>query len=132
MYVLHGRSMDEPELGGTSSEYVELARLVLAGHGRLPLTAVADPSPYDNALVEIAVKRRPAQAATITLARETHALEISGDEASLAVLAENLGEFGAESTPDEHMHIEYFPGHFYLGPNSHPLVAVLSPDNRKL
>jgi hypothetical protein len=132
MFVLHSRRMDELELGGTSFEYGELARLVLAGKGCLPLAAVADPSPYDNALVEITVVRRPAQAATITFVRETRTLEISGDEASLTVLAENLSEFGAESTPDEHLHIEYFPGHFYLGSTSHPLVAVLSSENRRV
>jgi hypothetical protein len=94
MYVLHSRQTDELELGGCSSEYKELAKLLLAGHGCLQVADVADPSPYDGAL------------------------------------AENLSDFGAQSRPGEHWHLEYLPDHVYLGATSQPLVATLTePDS---
>jgi hypothetical protein len=130
MYVLHSRQTDELELGGCSSEYKELAELLLAGHGCLQLADVADPSPYDGALAVITVKRREGQPATVNLSKELQTLEIVGDKASLALLAENLSDFGAQSRPGEHWHLEYFPDHFYLGATSQPLVATLTdPDS---
>jgi hypothetical protein len=94
------------------------------------LADVADPSPYDRALTEITVKRHQGRPATINLSRDLRTLEIVGDEASLTLLAENLSDFGAQSRPGEHWHLEYFPDHFYLGSTSQPLVATLTePDS---
>ncbi|MFD0350706.1 hypothetical protein ACFQ0M_41185 [Kitasatospora aburaviensis] len=47
---------------------------------------------------------------------------ISGDAAARAVLAENLrGMACAED--GGHLHVEYFPDHFYLAEGSLPLVV---------
>jgi hypothetical protein len=126
MHVLRSAAHDELKLRGTCSEYGDLAGLVVAGRGSLSLAPVADPRPYDGALDEITVERRPTQGVTIKLSSDACTLEISGDEAHLTVLAENLSEFGEDCTPGDHMHIDYFPGHFYLGSTSHPLVIALT------
>lgn len=49
---------------------------------------------------------------------------IVGDPESLAALGENVGRLVAEPQAlGEHIHLEYFPGHTYILPNSAPLVV---------
>ncbi|WP_162890399.1 Imm32 family immunity protein [Streptomyces olivoreticuli] len=43
----------------------------------------------------------------------------------LEVLGENIEQFGAKSLPSDHLHIEYFPDHYYLAPDSTSLVVCL-------
>lgn len=47
---------------------------------------------------------------------------ISGDPAGRAVLARNLRAMAAAENGG-HLHIDYFPGHFYLAEGSLPLVV---------
>ncbi|WP_425424625.1 Imm32 family immunity protein [Streptomyces phaeochromogenes] len=47
---------------------------------------------------------------------------ISGDSDNRGVLAENLRDL-ATAEDGGHLHIDYFPGHFYLAEGSLPLVV---------
>jgi hypothetical protein len=56
---------------------------------------------------------------------EDRALVVAGDQSALQILAENLSAFA--ENPGEmggHLHIEYFPDHFYLRPGSAALAVV--------
>jgi hypothetical protein len=49
-------------------------------------------------------------------------LAISGDNSKRSVLSKNLRGFAEAGSEDEHLHVEYFPNHFYLAPESAPLI----------
>ena len=49
---------------------------------------------------------------------------IEGDGDAISLLAENIGGLGADAQGlGSHLHIEYFPGHFYLRADSCPAVV---------
>ena len=111
----------EVELTGSAEELNRLAEAVAAGAGWLSSTA----SPGSHALTGVEVKGTFGPRVLIRLDPERQILVISGDSASRAVLADNLR--GMASAEDGgHLHVDYFPGHFYLAEGSLPLV-VSSP-----
>jgi hypothetical protein len=65
------------------------------------------------------------------IAREADAIQIHGPKAALESLAKTI-EFLAASAEDEggvcprHLHIEYYEGHPFLGPDSEPLILTVS------
>jgi hypothetical protein len=63
----------------------------------------------------------------LTITQEGGWIALSGAAEHCALLAENVASFASEAHSAEgtHMHIEYFPGHYYLGAESLPLVVAL-------
>ncbi|KOV17659.1 hypothetical protein ADK60_27225 [Streptomyces sp. XY431] len=95
-----------------------LAAAVAEGEGLLSST----PSAGSDALAGIEVKKTAGPGVLVHLDSERQVLVISGDSAGRTVLAENLR--GMASAEDGgHLHIDYFPGHFYLAEGSLPLVV---------
>lgn len=66
-----------------------------------------------------------------TISRTGDSIRIDGSPHAMELLAyavEQLAERGASGDSDwssEHMHIEYYPGHFYLSADSIPLIVQL-------
>jgi hypothetical protein len=58
----------------------------------------------------------------ITVEPSRAALTITEDLASLAMLAANLDAMATDEQGG-HLHIDYFPGHAYLDPDSTPIVV---------
>jgi hypothetical protein len=109
---------DEVDLKASAAELNRLASAVAEGEGLLSST----PSPGSGALAGILVKRTAGPGVLVHLDSERQLLVISGDTAGRAVLADNLR--GMASAEDGgHLHIDYFPGHFYLAEGSLPLVV---------
>jgi hypothetical protein len=70
----------------------------------------------------VEVKKTPGPGVLICLDPERQILVISGDSDGRAVLADNL--LGMVSAGDGgHLHVDYFPGHFYLAEGSLSLVV---------
>lgn len=108
----------EVDLKASAEELNRLADAVAEGEGLLSST----PSPGGDALAGIVVKRAAGPGVLVHLDSERQFLVISGDAAGRAVLADNLR--GMASAEDGgHLHIDYFPGHFYLSEGSLPLVV---------
>ncbi|MEU3606428.1 hypothetical protein AB0E83_13385 [Streptomyces sp. NPDC035033] len=108
----------EVDLTASAEELSRLAGAVAAGEGWFNSTA----SPGGNALTGIEVAGTSGQGVLIRLDPERQILVISGDSASRAVFADNLR--GMASAEDGgHLHVDYFPGHFYLAEGSLPLVV---------
>jgi len=108
----------EVDLTASAEELNRLADAVAEGEGLLS----SAPSPGSNALAGIEVKNTAGPGVLVHLDSERQVLVISGDAAGRAVLADNLR--GMASTDDGgHLHIDYFPGHFYLAEGSLPLVV---------
>jgi len=75
--------------------------------------------------VGVEVKKTSGPGVLIRLDSERQILVISGDSAGRAVLADNLLSM-ASAEDGGHLHVDYFPGHFYLAEGSLSLV-VSSP-----
>ena len=108
----------EVDLTASAEELSRLAGAVADGEGLLG-SAV---SPGRNDLAGVEVKKTSGPGVLIRLDPERQILVISGDSAGRAVLAANL--LGMASAEDGgHLHVDYFPGHFYLAEGSLSLVV---------
>ena len=111
----------EVVLMASAEELSRLAGAVADGEGLLSSTA----SPGSNDLSGVEVRKTSGPGVLIRLDLDRQILVISGDGASREVLAGNL--LGMASAEDGgHLHVDYFPGHFYLAEGSVSLV-VSSP-----
>jgi hypothetical protein len=80
----------------------------------------ADPDDGAAASIRIRSSREPGVAAE----RHGDDVMIVGDPESLAALGENVARLVAEPEAlGKHIHVEYFPGHTYIRPNSAPLLV---------
>jgi hypothetical protein len=81
------------------------------------------PQPYSEWLSSLAVRSEDQIRMLVVV--EGGALVLAGQLAALQILAENLSAFAENpSVMGGHLHIEYFPDHFYLRPGSAPLTVV--------
>ncbi len=118
---------DSVELTGSPGVLRALANLL--GRGESEVVAVpvptTRPDPYDGWLESIAI--HPEEEPLLLIRRERRQLVLSGGRNSLAILADNVETLANSSNDgEEHMHIEYFPGHYYLREGSVPLVLDVS------
>ncbi|HKS44795.1 MAG TPA: hypothetical protein VJT49_06695 [Amycolatopsis sp.] len=120
MIVALSKEPLETALSGHPDEYLELARMLEAGTGTVGLDTGADPAPYGSVLAAIVVRERDSAAVTISV--DDDRLIVEGPVHLLSVLAGNVRGSATSGDPEGHAHIEYFPGHYYLGENSVPLV----------
>ncbi|MFJ8107090.1 hypothetical protein [Streptomyces sp. NPDC096132] len=108
----------EVVLSASAEELAELASAVAQGEGLLGSTL----SPGSDTLTGVEVRGTSGPGVLIHRDAERHILVISGDTAGRAVLAENLRGM-ATADDGGHLHIDYFPGHYYLAEGSLPLVV---------
>ncbi|MGW2291475.1 Imm32 family immunity protein [Streptomyces phaeochromogenes] len=109
---------DEVVLSASADELTSLASAVARGEGLLGSTS----APGGNALTGVEIKDASGPGVLIHRDVARQILVISGDSANRAVLAENLRAL-ADAEDGGHLHIDYFPGHFYLAEGSLPLVV---------
>ena len=81
-----------------------------------------DPSPYSKFLEKIRVKVIPESFVNIEV--NDSSLLIQGSTEKLSLFAEVVGDFGKDGGGNDHLHIEYYDGHFYLSPKSTSLVIL--------
>ena len=104
----------------------------LTDFGKLPAVIVLNrernPSPYDRLLKEISIA--PKLNAKVYVGQMGERMVISGSLEYLSILAENIRHLAehpiSSSAVPYHIHIEYYPDHFYLEKESTPLVASCS------
>ncbi|MEV8098904.1 hypothetical protein [Kitasatospora sp. NPDC085879] len=108
----------EIDLTATAEELRRLAGAVADGEGLLGATT----PPRDHELAGVEVRTTPGPGVLLHLDSAGRTLVISGDSAGRAGLAENLREMACAGDGG-HLHIDYFPGHFYLAEGSLPLVV---------
>lgn len=118
MRLISDPGSGEVDLAASAEELMRLARAVAVGEGLVRATS----SPGSNALAGVRVNKTSGPGVLVRRDSEEQILVISGDSASRAVLAENLQAMAA-AEGGGHLHIDYFPGHFYLAEGSVPLVV---------
>ena len=97
--------------------------------GKLPAVIVLNrernPSPYDGLLKEISIALKPNT--LVYVGQEEERMVISGSQEYLSLLADDIRFLMENSTSSNsefyHIHIEYYPEHFYLEQESIPLVV---------
>ena len=110
--------LSEVVLMASAEELSRLAGAVADGEGLL--SSMDSPDSSDLAGVE--VKKTSGPGVLIRLNPERQILVISGDSAGRAVLADNLLSM-ASAQDGGHLHVDYFPGHFYVAEGSLSLVV---------
>ncbi|MEU4675098.1 hypothetical protein AB0F91_45960 [Amycolatopsis sp. NPDC023774] len=106
------------DITATAKELAHLASLIAEGTGFI---SAAPTSPPNSMLTGIEVRKTSGSGVHIRLDDQTQTLVISGDAESRAVLAENVHAM-ATAEDGGHLHVDYFPGHYYLLEGSLPLV----------
>ncbi|WP_328557679.1 MULTISPECIES: Imm32 family immunity protein [unclassified Streptomyces] len=105
-------------LSASAEELTSLADAVARGEGLLDSLS----SPDGHTLAGIEVKETSGPGVLIRRDAERQILVISGDSADRAQLAANLRDMAA-AEDGGHLHIDYYPDHFYLAEGSLPLVV---------
>jgi hypothetical protein len=108
----------ELTLDASAAELSRLADAVTLGSGRLDATT----GPGGNTLTGVEVSTTPGPGVLLHVDAARQVLLISGDAGARAVLAANLRAM-AEEEDGGHLHIDYYPDHFYLAEGSVPLVV---------
>ncbi|MGV9267610.1 Imm32 family immunity protein [Kitasatospora sp. NPDC003701] len=125
-YSDHG---GEAALFGGPDELIALAAVIRAGAGTVALDPVADAAPYDRGLAVLEVGTAAGAAVTLSVEGPSDRYRITGEPRLLDVLAANVEEYARYADPDDsldHLHVDPFPGHYYLSPESESLVVHLS------
>ncbi|KAB1987461.1 Imm32 family immunity protein [Streptomyces triticiradicis] len=120
--IRYSGESSEVEISGSVNDLEELANvftrggiLILPPHGD-------DPFPYSDYLSGLRVQQVQRDRVTISVDEQQRLLDFTGSRESVAVLAGNLRDLCREGGPGEHLHVEYFPDHFYLAESPVSLV----------
>jgi hypothetical protein len=124
--MLIGYSPREISVIASREELIDLStRLRTVGGQIVSDHQMGSPAPYDRFLAGILVEDAPGQSVIFNVTKDNF-LRVAGDRRKMEVLAKNVESFAKESDDDQHSHEEYFPGHFYLAPESLPVVFEFS------
>jgi hypothetical protein len=126
------KSPYEPNIAVTGSreDFIDLAELIEFADDSIKAVMpkpAGSPAPYDQYLKYIIVRATPGRAVCISLAKGNRLL-IEGNKSKLAILAKNVRGFGQEAKESDHQHIDYFPNHFYLAPESIAMLLDFYPN----
>ena len=91
----------------------ELADLIERGAGEIAGDLAADPRPYQRQLEAVRVAAVSSGKVVVSL-DDGQALHLTGALEYLAILAHVVRDLATEPSPDTHVHVEYFDGHYYL------------------
>jgi hypothetical protein len=120
-----GRVWTEVDIEGSGEALAVLGNCLAEDASELSTLAEFDPSPYDAVLTTIRVRARPAGRVTFAVESDSRTLRISGAREFLDVLADNVLGFAREAhARGDHIHIEFFPDHYYL--DDCPIALVIS------
>ncbi|SRR5581483_9038382 len=121
---LSGNPIDLGRLAGQLIEVTEGLTIILAELSNEMI------KPYEGAISHIVVHREPG--AKLQIARIGNVMQLSGDTSYLHILAQIL-EFPDNEplSPIYHVHIEFYPDHFFLAPDSEPLIIYPSLIRRR-
>ena len=122
MIITTSLALNENSLAGTPEDYRALARLIRAGQGTLPLDTDVEAGPDTEVLAQVAVRRTDAETVTMSVDREARTFTFAGPERLLAIVADTLDGASDVHDPKGHVHLDPFPGHYYLDEHSAQLI----------
>ncbi|WP_033826321.1 hypothetical protein [Kitasatospora sp. MBT63] len=126
MELHYSDTTGEAMLRGTRDELVAVAEVIRSGAGSVRLDPVPDAAPYDRGLAILEVATVPEAQVTLFVTGAEDRYRITGEPRLLEVLASSIEEYGLEADPADtldHLHVDYFPGHYYLSERSESMVV---------
>ncbi|MDX3667605.1 Imm32 family immunity protein [Streptomyces europaeiscabiei] len=113
----------EVEVSGSVNSLGEWANALTRDDVEISTSPGDDPSPYPRCLTGIRVRSTAPGLVKMSVDVDRQALTFTGSGESMKVLAENILGLCREGVPGDHLHIEYFPDHFYLAESRISLVV---------
>ena len=114
----------EVEVAGTVDALEEWANALTRDDVEISTSQGKDPSPYSRYLAGIRVRSTAQGLVKMSVDADRQVLAFTGSRQSMKVLAENIRGLCREGVSGEHLHIEYFPDHFYLAESRISLVVA--------
>ncbi|WP_020670559.1 Imm32 family immunity protein [Amycolatopsis nigrescens] len=112
----------ETLLAGKPDEYRRVADALQAGAGSFELNTDPAAVRQGSPLSRLDIGTADSDGVVISVDTEDRRLVITGPRQLLSVLADIFRDSAGTGDPEGHVHIEYFPEHFYLDPASMPLT----------
>jgi hypothetical protein len=129
MWICYSPPSKEICIVGSRDEFRKLASIIRQTHGTVISNQTGSPVPYDQLLKAIVVESQPTRGVTFSVT-DDHQLSIAGDKTKMAILADNVQSIAEADDVEGHWHVEYFPDHFFLAPESFPVVFEFSSSAR--
>jgi len=133
LYSARREGLDDLCLVGSPEGFTSFADVLQRARGEDTWHLQAPPpeeiAPYDCALTAATIVL-DSQTAGVRISKQGDILRIVGPEDALGVLADNLCQFEVwqregRLPPHAHQHLEHWPGHPFLTPDSNTLVAMI-------
>lgn len=103
----------EIAIAGTADDLVHFAQ-ALATPGRIRISGTALPH-YPIPIEAVVVLVTDRDVVEIHASEDARELKITGNTEGLKLFAAAVRSLGLEGDPGDHLHFEYFPGHYFLG-----------------
>lgn len=129
MWICFSPPSKEICIVGSRDEFRQLASIIRQTHGKVISNQTGSPVPYEQLLKAVVVESLPAHGVTFSVTNDDQ-LSITGDKSKMAVLADNVQSIAEAADVEGHWHVEYFPDHFFLAPESFPVVFEFSSSAR--
>jgi hypothetical protein len=82
----------------------------------------SEAAPYEEFMSKLVVRH---DSGRVSVTKKLDEVLITGSPQHLRLLAENIEALADDAEGDRHLHVEYYPDHFYLDQSSEPLVIEL-------
>lgn len=125
MLIRYSPKSRELSITGSREDFTLLASMIRKGSGAQMSNHTGSSAPYEMLLGGIVVENLPGKSVAFSVTKDNH-LSIAGDAHKMVVLAENVESIAEAVDTEGHWHIEYSPDHFFLAPDSLPVVFDLS------
>ena len=125
MWIYYSPPSKQICIVGSRNEFRKLASIIRQTQGKIQTNQTGSPVPYEQLLKAIVVESLPTRGVTFTVTNDDQ-LSITGDKSKMAILADNVQSIAEADDVEGHWHVEYFPDHFFLAPESFPVVFEFS------
>jgi hypothetical protein len=125
MWIYYSPPSKQICIVGSRNEFRKLASIIRQTQGKIQTNQTGSPVPYEQLLKAIVVESLPTRGVTFTVTNDDQ-LSIAGDKTKMAILADNVQSIAEADDVEGHWHVEYFPDHFFLAPESFPVVFEFS------
>lgn len=126
MLIRYSDSARELEIAANKEELLDLSKKLTENDVEINAEASGknlSAAPYSRFLSGIQVSISSGQLVEFQVTQHGKVL-LRGDRQKLSILSNVVLSFAEDWTTGEHMHIEYYPEHFYLSPNSVSTILV--------
>ena len=123
--IRYSSATGEVEVAATRAALRRFADLLDSEGGRVAAQRVADPAPYEKCLDGIDFVPVADGEVVFRVDQGVGLLVVEGGSSKVAVLAKNIRGLADDGQSGEHLHVEYFPEHFFLGEATLPIVFLL-------